>query len=172
MILNVNQVINRVIFFCNWIWLIWNGVYTWSQSKLSFLKYSYSMANAIRNFHIFLKAFLSFPIFALLLKVGGLDLPILDMRENGSGRSAFISVAIIPFPVLDLRHYLLIIWFIQVDREDADISAWDSNCPDMSEHNSRDCAALVSFTVEKQLAAKYRDMQCLLPVEEIQVLRA
>ena len=49
---------------------------------------------------------LSFPIFALLLKVGGLDLPILDMRENGSGRSAFISVAIIPFPVLDLRHAL------------------------------------------------------------------
>ena len=42
-------------------------------------------------------------------KVGGLDLPILDMRENGSGRSAFISVAIIPFPVLDLRHYLLTI---------------------------------------------------------------
>ena len=40
----------------------------------------------------------------------------------------------------------------------------------MSEHNSRDCAALVSLTVEKQLAAKYRDMQCLLPVEEIQVL--
>ena len=39
----------------------------------------------------------------------------------------------------------------------------------MSEHNSRDCAALVSLTVEKQLAAKYRDMQCLLPVEEIQV---
>ena len=58
----------------------------------------------------------------------------------------------------------------QVDREDADITAWDSNCPDMSEHNSRDCAALVSLTVEKQLAAKYRDMQCLLPVEEIQVL--
>ena len=116
-----------------------------------------------------LKTFLSVPIFALLLKVGGLDLPILDMRENGSGRSAFISVAIIPFPVLDLRHYLLTIWFIQVDREDADITAWDSNCPDMSEHNSRDCAALVSLTVEKQLAAKYRDMQCLLPVEEIQV---
>ena len=40
----------------------------------------------------------------------------------------------------------------------------------MSEHNSRDCAALVSLTVEKQLAAKYRDVQCLLPVEEIQVL--
>ena len=39
----------------------------------------------------------------------------------------------------------------------------------MSEHNSRDCAALVSLTVEKQLAAKYRDMQCLLPLEEIQV---
>ena len=58
----------------------------------------------------------------------------------------------------------------QVDREDADITAWDSNCPDMSEHNSRDCAALVSLTVEKQLAAKYRDMQCLLPVEEIQVI--
>ena len=58
----------------------------------------------------------------------------------------------------------------QVDREDADITAWDSNCPDMSEHNSRDCAALVSLTVDKQLAAKYRDMQCLLPVEEIQVL--
>ena len=58
----------------------------------------------------------------------------------------------------------------QVDREDADITEWDSNCPDMSEHNSRDCAALVSLTVEKQLAAKYRDMQCLLPVEEIQVL--
>ena len=34
----------------------------------------------------------------------------------------------------------------------------------------RDCAALVSLTVDKQLAAKYRDMQCLLPVEEIQVL--
>ena len=56
-----------------------------------------------------LETFLSVPIFALLLKVGGLDLPILDMRENGSGRSAFISVAIIPFPVLDLRHYLLTI---------------------------------------------------------------
>ena len=41
----------------------------------------------------------------------------------------------------------------------------------MSEHNSRDCAALVSLTVEKQLAAKYRDIQCLLPVEEIQVLK-
>ena len=34
----------------------------------------------------------------------------MDMRENGSGRSAFISLIIIPFPVLDLRnHYLLTI---------------------------------------------------------------
>ena len=36
----------------------------------------------------------------------------------------------------------------QVDREDADITAWDSGCPDMSEHNSRDCAALISITVK------------------------
>ena len=62
----------------------------------------------------------------------------------------------------------------QVDREDADITAWDSGCPDLSEHNSRDCAALVSITAkdeeEKQLAARYRDLPCMLPVEEIQVL--
>jgi len=65
-------------------------------------------------------------------------------------------------------------WVWQVDREDADITAWDSGCPDMSEHNSRDCAALISITVkedkeEKQLAARYRDLPCMLPVEEIQV---
>ena len=61
----------------------------------------------------------------------------------------------------------------QVDREDADITAWDSGCPDLSEHNSRDCAALVSITAkdeeEKQLAARYRDLPCMLPVEEILV---
>ena len=60
----------------------------------------------------------------------------------------------------------------QVDREDADITAWDTDCPDMSEHNSRDCAALISITVkeeEKQLAARYRDLPCMVPVEEIQV---
>jgi len=64
-------------------------------------------------------------------------------------------------------------WVWQVDREDADITAWDSGCPDMSEHNSRDCAALISITVkdleEKQLAALYRDLPCTLPVEDIQV---
>ena len=37
---------------------------------------------------------------------------------------------------------------VQVDREDADISDWDSGCPDMSEHNSRDCAALISISVK------------------------
>merc|ERR550517_1746512 len=60
----------------------------------------------------------------------------------------------------------------KVDQEDADITAWDSGCPDMSEHNSRDCAALISITAkdeEKQLAARYRDLPCMLPVEEIQV---
>ena len=58
----------------------------------------------------------------------------------------------------------------QVDREDADITAWQSDCPDMSEHNSRDCAALISITVnEKQHAALYRDLPCMLPVEDIQV---
>ena len=60
----------------------------------------------------------------------------------------------------------------QVDREDADITSWDTDCPDMSEHNSRDCAALISITVkeeEKQLAARYRDLPCMVPVEEIQV---
>ena len=36
----------------------------------------------------------------------------------------------------------------QVDREDADITDWDSGCPDMSEHNSRDCAALISISVK------------------------
>ena len=36
----------------------------------------------------------------------------------------------------------------QVDREDADITDWDSGCPDMSEHNSRDCAALISITAK------------------------
>merc|ERR1712172_376799 len=63
-------------------------------------------------------------------------------------------------------------WVWQVDREDAFITAWDSGCPDLSEHNSRDCAALISITVkdeEKQLAARYRDLSCMLPVEEIQV---
>ena len=77
----------------------------------------------------------------------------------------------------------------QVDREDADITAWDSGCPDLSEHNSRDCAALISITAKvshsydvkaliqfsakdkegKELAARYRDLPCTLPVEEIQV---
>ena len=42
---------------------------------------------------------LSFPFFAHLPKVGGLDLLILDMRESGSGRSDFISLAIIPLLV-------------------------------------------------------------------------
>jgi len=64
-------------------------------------------------------------------------------------------------------------WVWQVDREDADITAWDSGCPDMSEHNSRDCAALISITAkedeEKQLAARYRDLPCMLSVEETQV---
>merc|ERR1712130_10985 len=62
-------------------------------------------------------------------------------------------------------------WVWQVDREDADITDWDTGCPDMSEHNSRDCAALISITVneEKQLAALYRDLSCMLPVDEIQV---
>merc|ERR1719278_2412745 len=48
-------------------------------------------------------------------------------------------------------------WVWQVDREDADITAWDSGCPDMLEHNSRDCAALISITAkedEEQLAAR------------------
>ena len=61
----------------------------------------------------------------------------------------------------------------QVDREDADITAWDTGCPDMSEHNSRDCAALFSITVkdeqQKELAAHYRDLPCTQPVEEIKV---
>ena len=61
----------------------------------------------------------------------------------------------------------------QVDREDADITEWDSGCPDMSEHNSRDCAALFSITVkdeqQKELAAHYRDLPCTQPVEEIKV---
>ena len=58
----------------------------------------------------------------------------------------------------------------QVDREDADITDWDSGCPDMSEHNSRDCAALISITVKDQeKAAHFRDLPCMLPVEEIQV---
>ena len=61
----------------------------------------------------------------------------------------------------------------QVDREDADITDWDSGCPDMSEHNSRDCAALFSITVkdeqQKELAAHYRDLPCTQPVEEIKV---
>ena len=43
----------------------------------------------------------------------------------------------------------------------------------MSEHNSRDCAALVSITAkdeeEKQLAGRYRDLPCMLPVEQILV---
>ena len=74
-------------------------------------------------------------------------------------------------------------WFIpQVDREDADITDWDSGCPDMSEHNSRDCAALISISakvrsmcssyfisISKELAARYRDLPCMQPVEEIQV---
>ena len=70
----------------------------------------------------------------------------------------------------------------QVDREDADITEWDSGCPDMSEHNSRDCAALISISakvrsmcgsyfisISKELAARYRDLPCMQPVEEIQV---
>merc|ERR1712172_4924 len=60
-------------------------------------------------------------------------------------------------------------WVWQVDREDADITAWDSGCPDLSEHNSRDCAALISITAkdeEKQLAARYRDLSCMLPIED------
>merc|ERR1712212_225115 len=66
-------------------------------------------------------------------------------------------------------------WVWQVDREDADITTWDSGCPDMSEHNSRDCAALISITAkddeEKQLAARYRDLPCMQsrPVLEIEV---
>jgi len=59
-------------------------------------------------------------------------------------------------------------WVWQVDREDADITDWDSGCPDMSEHNSRDCAALISISA-KELAARYRDLPCMQPVEEIQV---
>ena len=61
----------------------------------------------------------------------------------------------------------------QFDRKDANITAWDSGCPDTSEHNSRDCAAFVSITLnreeERQLAARYRDLPCLLPVEDFQV---
>ena len=70
----------------------------------------------------------------------------------------------------------------QVDREDADITDWDSGCPDMSEHNSRDCAALISISakvrsmccsyfisISKELAARYRDLPCMQPVQEIQV---
>merc|ERR1719341_2436766 len=39
-------------------------------------------------------------------------------------------------------------WVWQVDREDADITDWDSGCPNMSEHNSRDCAALISISAK------------------------
>ena len=41
-----------------------------------------------------------FMLIAYSPKVGGLDLPILDMRGNGSGRSVVISIVITPFPVL------------------------------------------------------------------------
>jgi len=53
-------------------------------------------------------------------------------------------------------------WVWQFDREDAIISTWDISCPDVEEHNSRDCVALVSKASQdgKQFGALYRDLEC------------
>ena len=42
-------------------------------------------------------------------KVGGLDLLILDMKGNGSGRSVVISFVIIPYSVLGVSCCWLIV---------------------------------------------------------------
>ena len=63
----------------------------------------------------------------------------------------------------DCTAAVLYSFFLQFDREDAIISTWDVSCPDVEEHNSRDCVALVSkapHEVGKQFGALYRDLEC------------
>ena len=54
----------------------------------------------------------------------------------------FAFVFVFVFVIVFCCHLLLI--SSQFDREDATITTWDSGCPDMEEHNTRDCVALVS----------------------------
>ena len=49
-----------------------------------------------------------FMLIAYSPKVGGLDLLILDMKGNGSGRSVVISIVIIPYSVLGVGSCWLI----------------------------------------------------------------
>merc|ERR1711962_714908 len=62
-------------------------------------------------------------------------------------------------------------WSWQHSQSDASISAWASSCPDTSPHNSRDCAALVSVSVDpaRQYDAFFRDYPCNERVHGIKV---
>ena len=67
-------------------------------------------------------------------------------------------------------HLLLI--SSQFDREDATISTWDSGCPDMEEHNTRDCVALVSNSAKvegREFGALYRDLECSSSIQDFAV---
>ena len=65
-------------------------------------------------------------------------------------------------PLAEFVYTLTLIDFLQFDREDAIISTWDASCPDVEEHNSRDCVALVSKASKdgQQFGALYRDLEC------------
>jgi len=62
-------------------------------------------------------------------------------------------------------------WVWQHSRDDAYISNWEDGCPDTHHHNTRDCAALVSITVEetRQYSAHYRDFACGASVHDFKV---
>ena len=54
-------------------------------------------------------------------------------------------------------------WFWQNSREDATISTWEDGYPTQDEHNTNDCAALVSVRVPpatREYGARYRDYPC------------
>merc|ERR1712215_4469 len=62
-------------------------------------------------------------------------------------------------------------WTWQHSQRPASIDAWASSCPDTSSHNTRDCAALVSVSVDpsRQYDALYRDYLCAGKVNGIKV---
>ena len=89
----------------------------------------------------------------------------LATRGSGFGRwviliSSYLYLVI--FCGSCLHSCCSLLHFLQFDREDAIISTWDVSCPDVEEHNSRDCVALVSKASQdgKQFGALYRDLEC------------
>jgi len=62
-------------------------------------------------------------------------------------------------------------WTWQHSQKGASIDAWASSCPDTSSHNTLDCAALVSVSVNplRQYDALYRDYPCAERVHGIKV---